>query len=91
MDEWIDRMAETLTVDPITPGEMGAILKLAREVAHGVERKLAPVSTFLAGVYAGRQAEGATREEAAKRAIEAALALIPPQPNEGATPAGAEG
>lgn len=74
-------------MDRITPGEMGAVLKLAREVVHGVERKLAPVSTFLAGVYAGCQAEGATREEAAKRAIEAALALIPPQPDGGATPA----
>ncbi len=52
MDEWIDRMAETLSVDRITPGEMGA-----------------------------------TREEAAKRAIEAALALIPPRPDGGATPA----
>jgi hypothetical protein len=58
---------------------MGAVLRLAREVAHGVERKLAPVSTFLAGVHAGRLAAGGgDRGEALDRAVDRLLALIPP-------------
>jgi Domain of unknown function (DUF6457) len=79
MDEWIDYAAETLGEPPVTPAEMGAVLRLAREVAHGVERKLAPVSTFLAGVHAGRIAgEGGDRREALDRAVDRLLELVPP-------------
>jgi hypothetical protein len=76
--EWIDRLAEELGEEPVSPAEMGLVLKLAREVAHGVERKLAPVSTFLAGVHAGRgMAEGGSREDPVRRAVSAALRLVP--------------
>ena len=79
MDDWMDRLATQLGEEPITPAEMGAILKLAREVAHGVERKLAPVSTYLAGVHAGRSSgDGTDRSRALTEAVEAALALLPP-------------
>jgi len=78
MDEWIDRMAEALGEEPVAPTELGEVLKLAREVAHRVERKLAPVSTFLAGVYAGRQvAGGGSRPEALARAAASAHRLRP--------------
>jgi hypothetical protein len=78
VDEWIVGMAEALGEQPVSPQEMGAVLKLAREVAHGVERKLAPVSTYLAGVYAGREAAlGIGRDDALERAVETALSLIP--------------
>ena len=78
MEEWIDRMAEALGEDPVSPAELGEVLKLAREVAHRVERKLAPVSTFLAGVHAGREAaSGGSRAEALSRAAAAARALLP--------------
>ena len=78
MDEWIDRMAEALGEEPVAPAELGEVLKLAREVAHRVERKLAPVSTFLAGVYAGRQAAGGgSRPEALSRAAALAVRLLP--------------
>ena len=82
MDDWMDRLAGQLGEEPITPAEMGAILKLAREVAHGVERKLAPVSTYLAGVHAGRASsgDGPDRLRALTETVEAALALIPPVP-----------
>ncbi len=79
MDEWIDNLATALGEEPIDPREMGAVLKLARDVAHGVERKLAPVSTYLAGVYAGRKAAGGTpRGLALAEALEATRALIAP-------------
>jgi hypothetical protein len=79
----MDRMAQALGEEPVTPVETGAILKLAREVAHGVERKVAPLSTFLAGVYVGRQAgAGISRQDALARAVEAARGLIPPQPGD---------
>ena len=64
MDEWMDRMALALGEEPLTQPEVGAILKLAREVAHGVERKAAPLATFLAGLHAGtRTGAGVPRLE----------------------------
>jgi hypothetical protein len=78
VEEWIDQFAEALGVEPVTPHELGVILKLARDVAHGVERKLAPVATFLAGVQAGREAgTGSSREGSLARAVEVADRLIP--------------
>jgi hypothetical protein len=86
VDDWMDRMAQALGEEPLTRAEVGAILKLARDVAHGVERKGAPLATFLAGAHAGRQADaGMSRPEALARAVGAARDLIPLQPDE--TPA----
>ena len=83
MDEWMDRMALALGEEPLTQPEVGAILKLAREVAHGVERKAAPLATFLAGLHAGtRTGAGVPRQQALARAVEAARDLMPPQPAE---------
>jgi Domain of unknown function (DUF6457) len=82
MDEWIDRFADALGEDRITPRELGALLKLSRDVAHGVERKLAPVSTFVAGLHVGRTiAEGRDRQDALGEALAEAVRLLP-TPNE---------
>jgi hypothetical protein len=81
VEDWIDRFADALGVPRVAPKEMGALLKMSREVAHGVERKDAPLSTYLAGVYVGRRtAAGETQEDALKRAIEEARQLLPEQP-----------
>ena len=62
----------------ITGEELGAVLKLAREVAHGVERRLAPVSAFLIGVAVGQDtASGTARADAFFRAVAAARGLLP--------------
>ena len=83
MDDWIDRLADALDEERLAPGEIGAVLKLAREVAHGVERKLAPLSTFVAGVHAGRlSASGVPRREALDRAVSVAAGLIPESADE---------
>jgi hypothetical protein len=81
LDTWIDRLAAALSEEPLTPAETGAILKLSREVAHGVERRLAPLSAYLVGVSVGRAAaSGRPRPEAAADTVASAAALVPPAP-----------
>jgi len=83
VDEWIDRFADALGEQPLHPTEVGSMLKLSRDVARGVERKLAPLSTFLAGLSVGRRtAEGASRDQALKQVMEAARVLVPPPTGE---------
>ena len=83
MDEWIDRFADALGEQPLHPTEVASMLKLSRDVAHGVERKLAPLSTFLAGLSVARKiSEGASRDQALKQVMEAARVLVPPPAGE---------
>ena len=83
MDDWLDRMARALDEPAIAPAELGALLKLTRDVAHGVERKFAPVSAFLIGVAVGqRTAGGEDRDAAFRDAIGAARTLVPAEPAE---------
>ncbi|MBV8527836.1 MAG: hypothetical protein JOZ75_05940 [Candidatus Dormibacteraeota bacterium] len=64
---WIARLAAELDVEPLSPRTQAAVLGLAREVAHGTERKAAPLVSFLAGrfvqdaVDAGGDADEALR------------------------------
>jgi hypothetical protein len=78
VDEWIDRFADALGERRLEPKEAGAILKLSRDVAHGVERRLAPLASYLAGLYVGREVtEGTDPAEALDEALRAARSLIP--------------
>jgi Domain of unknown function (DUF6457) len=78
MEEWLDRLADALEEPRIDPAELGAVLKLAREVAHGVERRFAPVSAFLLGVAVGAgTAGGVARNEAFARAVTTVRELVP--------------
>jgi hypothetical protein len=78
MNDWINQLAGALDVHPPSTEEVGAVLKLARDVAHGVERKLAPLSTYLVGVAVGAgTAPDSERAEAFRLAIEAAGPIIP--------------
>ena len=85
MDEWLDRWAEALGERTVSGEEIGAMLRLSRQVAHGVERKLAPLSTYLAGIHVGRRmAEGAGAGEAIGEVRSAADRVVPePSPDEG--------
>ena len=77
MEEWLDRLAGELGVGGLTPEELGAVLKLAREVAHGIERRFAPVSAFLVGVSVGqRAATGDGRGEALEAAVRTTRRLV---------------
>ncbi|RKS69162.1 hypothetical protein CLV35_3336 [Motilibacter peucedani] len=56
LDEWTAQVAEALGLPPELAGldARQLVLDLARDVAHGVARPAAPLTTFLAGVAAGR-------------------------------------
>lgn len=58
MDDWLQRYAERLGVPPLTDAEVADLLELARDVAHGTERRFAPLSTFLAGVAVATRPDG---------------------------------
>jgi hypothetical protein len=72
MATWIDGYAEALGLEPLDKEEVGLLLDLARDVAHGSERRYAPLATFLAGYRAGREGgdRRASIEEAAAKATE---------------------
>lgn len=75
------RYAEALGLR-LTDDETDAVLDLARAVAHGSERKYAPLSTFLAGQFvAERVRTGVPRADALHEAValaERALAADTP-------------
>jgi len=83
MDDWLDGFARALGERPIEREEVGAMLALSREVAHGVERRLAPLTAFVAGMHVQRRTgEGAAVADALAEIREAARALIPESPPE---------
>ncbi len=78
MTDWIDRYAKAL--NDRLGDEAGLelpknrLLGLARDVAHGTERKNAPLATYLAGLYVGTSAKDAG--EALDDALAAAEDLL---------------
>ena len=81
--EWLDRLAQTFELDATTNQEIAAVLDAARDVAHGVERKITPVSTFLLGMNVERRVSaGASRQEALTSALAALRATLPAGPAE---------
>lgn len=56
MDDWLDRFADAVGVPRLDAAEVDALLDLARVVAHGTERKNAPLAAYLAGRAAGQGA-----------------------------------
>jgi len=56
---WTERVAAALEVPPMSGEQLEAVLKLAGDVAHGTaQRSFAPLTTFLAGLYAARCEDG---------------------------------
>ncbi len=47
--EWLEELAATLGVPPLTDAQAEGLLAVSREVAHGVERKATPLAAFLLG------------------------------------------
>ena len=78
VNEWLDKLADALGEPRISGRELGEVLKVARDVAHDVERRFAPVSAFMIGVAVGqRPADGASREDAFRSAVAAVRELLP--------------
>ena len=68
MDEWIKTACSELGLDPAEI-DRDLILDLARDVAHGVEKAAAPITTFLLGYAAALHGADPDRvEELAGRA-----------------------
>jgi Domain of unknown function (DUF6457) len=61
LEEWAAAVvAELGLADAVTGGTRDMVLDLARDVAHGVARPAAPLTTYLVGLAAGRAADPAT-------------------------------
>jgi Domain of unknown function (DUF6457) len=66
-DQWVDELCVALGIEDEV--DVDAILDLASDAAHSVERRAAPVTTFLVGLAAGRSdAADPVGEEMAKAA-----------------------
>jgi hypothetical protein len=79
VDRWLEELAEALGVEPLGGGETGELLRASRDVAHGVERRFAPLASFLLGVATERgTAAGASRDEAFATAVEQLRWTLPP-------------
>jgi hypothetical protein len=80
MDKWIDDLARTLGEEPLTSAETAQLLDAARDVAHRVERKFTPLSTFVIGCAVGRQlSSGADRTESIAATLRQLQAGLPPE------------
>ncbi len=70
MDAWLQRLATTVGVDALSDEQAEVLLDVARDVAHGVERKATPLATFLLGAAVQRGVGGGlTHEEAFIRVV----------------------
>jgi hypothetical protein len=70
MADWLTKAATALGVDPIDDATQERLLAAARDVAHGVERKLTPLATFLLGTAVERRtAAGEDRAGAFEAAV----------------------
>jgi hypothetical protein len=76
LDRWVDELCIALGIaDDV---DVDAILDLASDAAHGVERRAAPVTTFLVGLAAGRSSAA----EPVGEAMAKAAALLRQQASE---------
>ena len=68
LDEWLTQLSAELGVDDVELDHktVKALLDLARDAAHGVERVAAPLTTFLVGVAVGRGQSVAARGRRAR-------------------------
>jgi len=53
LDAWADEAAAVVGTR-LEPGDVAAVLDLARDAAHGIARPAAPLTTFIAGIAVGR-------------------------------------
>ena len=76
---WIEEFATELGDSPLTGDEETLLLGAARDVAHRVERKITPLSTFLMGAAVERaRADGLTRGEALAEIMRTLIGTLPP-------------
>lgn len=72
MDKWIQELCDELDV-PHEAVDVAALLELARDAAHHVERPAAPITTYLVGFAAARRGgDAATIADLTRRSGELA-------------------
>ena len=71
LEEWARLVCAELGLDEVVTeslvGDTRGVLDLARDVAHGVERPAAPLTSYLLGVAVGRGMGRAEGAEAVRR------------------------
>jgi hypothetical protein len=72
LHDWIDELCDVLDIE--VEVDEAVILDLARDAAHNVERRSAPISTFLLG-YAAAGFDGDPQQVERLAALASALAL----------------
>lgn len=74
----MNELAGTVGAEALSAEEVEALLEVARDVAHRVERKATPLATFLLGAGVQRRmSEGATRADALAAATADLRAILP--------------
>ena len=77
--DWLQQVAGVLEVEAPSPQQTNQVLELARDVAHGVERRITPVSTLLVGMSVERRrAAGEPFADALTAVLSEVRAAIPP-------------
>jgi len=79
--EWIDELARAMGAEPLTEAEVERLLQVARDVAHGVERKVTPLATFLLGMHVHQRMQGGEPRAAAVQTSIAGLRATFPAPS----------
>lgn len=70
LNDWLAEVAPELGLDPdVVP--IGKVLDIARDVAHGVARPAAPLTTFLVGLALGQAQAGSATDDDASGSAEA--------------------
>jgi hypothetical protein len=73
LENWTARVCDALNLDPAAV-DQSLLLDLTRDVAHGVARPAAPLTSFLIGLAAGR--DGGSLDDV-RRAVATVASLIP--------------
>jgi hypothetical protein len=76
LENWTARVCEALNLDPAGV-DQALLLDLTRDVAHGVARPAAPLTSFLVGLAAGR--DGGSLDDV--RSAVATVASLIPEPD----------
>ena len=67
MERWLEHLSSELGVENVT--ETDALLNAAKVVAHTVERRATPVTTYLIGLAAAKEEAGPGEVEAICRRV----------------------
>jgi Domain of unknown function (DUF6457) len=69
MDDWIDEVCGALAIEEDV--DIDLLLDVARVVAHKVERRAAPVTTYIIGLAAARERDDPEAAASAARIVTA--------------------